>query len=51
MSRKIRIDFSDLGQDVDEIDKDQAYRLLLGAITDDSIDIQRLSKFVYILEI
>lgn len=48
---KIRIDYSDLSVDVDEITQDQAFYLILGAITDDSVELKRLSKFVYVLEI
>ncbi len=50
MSR-IRIDYSSMEGEIDEITKEQAFYLLLGAITDDSVELKRLSKFVYILEI
>ena len=50
MSR-IRIDYSSMAGEIDEITKEQAFYLLLGAITDDSVELKRLSKFVYILEI
>lgn len=48
---KIRIDYSSMEGEIDEITKEQAFYLLLGAITDDSVELKRLSKFVYILEI
>ena len=48
---KIRIDNSSMEGEIDEITKEQAFYLLRGAITDDSVELKRLSKFVYILEI
>ena len=46
----IRIDYSSMDGEVDEITKEQAFYLLLGAITDDTVELNRLSKFVYVLE-
>jgi len=48
---KIRIDYSSMQNQVDEITRDQAFYLLLGAITDDNVELKRLSKFVYNLEL
>jgi len=48
---KIRIDYSSMQDQVDEITRDQAFYLLLGAITDDNVELKRLSKFVYNLEL
>ena len=48
---KIRIDYSSMEDQVDEITKDQAFYLLLGAITDDTVELKRISKFVYNLEL
>ena len=48
---KIRIDYSCMQDQVDEITQDQAFYLLLGAITDDAVELKRLSKFVYNLEL
>ena len=48
---KIRIDYSCMQDQVDEITQDQAFYLLLGAITDDTVELKRLSKFVYNLEL
>jgi len=47
----IRIDYSSMQDQVDEITRDQAFYLLLGAITDDTVELKRLSKFVYNLEL
>ena len=48
---KIRIDYSSMQDQVDEITQDQAFYILLGAITDDTVELKRLSKFVYNLEL
>ncbi len=48
---KIRIDYSSMQDQVDEITQEQAFYLLLGAITDDTVELKRLSKFVYNLEL
>ncbi len=46
----IRIDFSSMESDGVELTKEAAYNKLLGMIADDSIDLKRLSKWVFILD-
>ena len=46
----VRIDYSSMESEGVELTKEQAYNILLGMVADDSVELKRLSKWVYILE-